>query len=158
MAFAVQMSLQGLDRTLKKLQGLRRSVQRRILRKGIRSACMVGARRGKSQVPRGESGLLKKSLSYKVAKSKPSVYSATGVIGPRVGLKRWIKGRGTVDPVRYGHLVEGGTKPHVIRSSAQLPFSVAPVQAVKRLAFRKGGRLIVVSQVQHPGSRAQRFM
>jgi hypothetical protein len=152
---SVTFELQGVQRCLSKLQGLRHSVQRRIIRKGVRAACMVAAKR-KSQVPRGKSGLLRKALGYKLAKSRG--FTATGVVGPRRGFKRWVAGAGMVDPVRYAHLAEGGTRAHVIKSSAALPFSVSPVQSVKRLAFVAGGRTVVVPVVNHPGTQAQRWL
>lgn len=142
MAFAVKFELRGVREALQKLSGLRESMQRRILRKGVRAACQIGARIGKSHVPR-ETGLLRKSLGYKIAKAKSGAPRALGIIGPRNGWKR--DGR---NPVKYAHLIELGTKPH----------SIAPKNK-KRLSFTaSNGRRVLAKTVQHPGVRPTRFL
>lgn len=158
MSLAIQ--VQGVDRCLQKLKDLSKSVQRRIIRKGLRSALMVATRRGKSQVPRGPQGLLRKSLGYKIFKQKAGVFTAGGMIGPRTGFSRTVDHR-KVDPVKYGHLVEGGTQAHriVALQGKALAFRT---KAVKRdvLAGVKGRRAssVYVDSVNHPGSRPQRFL
>lgn len=162
MAFAVQFELQGLATCLEKLRALKRSVQRRILRKGVRSACTAGAKNGKGQVPRGKNGLLRKALGQKTFRVKASTFTAAGMVGIRSkpSFRRVIDGQ-PHDPSNYAHLVEGGTRTHIIIAKAK-----------KALAFKGGGRVanklqgikgrrarsVIVQSVQHPGARPQRFL
>lgn len=162
MAFAIKSELQGLETCLGKLRALPRSFQRRILRKGVRSSCQAGAKNGRGQVPRGKHGLLRKALGNKVFKHKAGSFTAAGMVGIRSkpSFRRVIDGQ-PHDPSNYAHLVEGGTRTHIIMARAK-----------KALAFKGGGRTanklqgikgrrarsIVVQSVQHPGSRPQRFL
>lgn len=142
MAVAVRFELRGVQECLQKLSGLKNSVQRRILRKAVRAACVVGARGGKRYVPR-ETGLLRKSLKYKVAKAKPGVFRALGIVGPE---SKKVNGR---NAAKYAHLLEGGTKPHMIQGNPLLAFDV------KR---RRRWNKIVATKVNHPGTKPTRFM
>ncbi len=137
---AATVKLEGVEECVQKLHGLRQSMQRRIIRAGTRSACQVGARHGKSGVPRRK-GLLRKSLGWKLAKARAGSMKAVGVVGARKGFKR-----DGSDPTKYAHLVDQGVKPH-------------PIAAKKtRLAFAAGGRTVVVPTVQHPGIQGRHFM
>lgn len=143
----VTVQLMGVEACLQKLQAVNRSVGRRILRKGVRASVQLGAKRGKGHVPKGQHGLLRKSLGWKLMKQRPGIFKAAGMVGPRTKVfLRVINGR-RVDPGKYGHLVEGGTKPHVINAKDG-----------KRLAFRRGGKSVVVKSVRHPGARRTGFL
>lgn len=85
------------------LRGLRDSVKRRIVRKGVRRAS-AGARRDvKAALPK-RTGALVASVSTKVSTKKEGV-RVTGVIGPRSQYRKRGK-----RPVRYAHIVEFGAK------------------------------------------------
>lgn len=143
----VTVKLMGVEAALQKLQAVNRSVGRRIIRKCVRASVQVAAKRGKSDVPKGLHGLLKKSLGWKLLKQRAGIFKAAGLVGPRTKVfLRVINGK-RIDPGKYGHLVEGGTKPHAI-----LP------KTKTRLAFRSGGRLRVVKSVRHPGARRTGFL
>lgn len=139
----------GVQDCLHKLQAVDRCVGKRIIRKGVRRSVQVAAKRGKSDVPIGETKLLKKSLGWKMLRQRSGVFKAAGMVGARTKVfKRVINGR-TVDPGKYAHLVDQGTKPHTI----------APKNKA-RLAFisKETGQLVVVRGVQHPGTRPTRFL
>jgi HK97 gp10 family phage protein len=102
-------------------------MQNKILRKAVGDASKIVLKTAKQKVPKGETGLLKKSLGRKI-----SVNRRTGrvvaIVGPRTGYKSTKKGKkitklgeqfkaAEVNPVRYAHLVEKGTK-----HSAPKPF------------------------------------
>jgi HK97 gp10 family phage protein len=80
----------------------------RALRAGMTRVGAVVRSKARSLVP-VETGVLKRSIGQKVGRNK--VRSAHYVvIGPRKQFKE--KGRW---PVKYAHLVEGGTQPHTIK-------------------------------------------
>lgn len=164
MAYGITVRLHGVQECLQKLQGIKRSVQRRILRKAVKAACTVVAKRGRSQVPRGPSGLLRKSLGFKLLKAKPGIFKAAGMVGPRARkFRRMVQGRGIVDPVKYAHLVEEGTKPHRITATTKpLAFKAFGQKRtlLPNLQTQRGRRAqkVIAQSVQHPGSRPQRFL
>lgn len=135
-------------------------MQRRIIRKGLRSALMVCARRGKNQVPIGPNRLLRKSLHWKMFRVRAGRFSAAGVIGPKTGLRRVIDGK-PVDPVKYAHLVHGGTKAHVIQAApgGVLAFKTgARKRNVLQGISGRRARSVVTTRVSHPGARPTRFL
>jgi hypothetical protein len=138
----VTMELRGVQDALNKLQAVRRSVQRRICRKGVKAAAQRSVRIGKPFVPKGENKLLQKALGWKLLRG------AAAKVGPRTKVfRRMVNGR-MVDPGRYGYIVDVGSQPHVL-----VPKRKA------RLAFRgRQGRLVVVKSVNHPGTRATGFL
>lgn len=142
-----------------KLQAMLRAIpdalQRRAFRAAVTKASQVINRTAKRLVP-VESGLLKKSIGYKIksfTNSQNGTIGYYGVIGPRVdGFKmavprtkgrRVVKGRpGTMvmsNPVKYAHLVALGVRPHSV-----------PVTGKKDSANRK--------TALHPGHNGVHFM
>lgn len=151
-------TLRGAQEAMAKLRALERSMQKRIIRKGIRRASMLGARIAKSFTPVGVSKTLRNSMGWRIARQKPGVPRAVGIIGPRRRYFRFVGGKKYV-PTKYAHLVAKGTRPHRIqgRAYSNHPTSVA-VRVLRRLAFKAGGRTIVVPFVNHPGARATHFL
>lgn len=123
MAFAVRMRVAGMDRLLKRLDGLEKKVRNQILRKATFKASEPVYKDARRSAPKGETGLLKKSIGRRVR-----VYRKSGVVvvvvGPRTGFRKSRAGRvvtalgkkyqaAGVNPTRYAHLVEFGRRPVV---------------------------------------------
>lgn len=125
MSFTIRGRIEGLEQTIQRLDGLKKSVRNRILKKATRQAARVVLKAAKAKCP-AETGWLKKSLGIKVGVSrrKGRVY---GLIGPRTtevkdkktgqrkltSFGKRIMASGTKRrPAHYAHLVEFG---HVIR-------------------------------------------
>lgn len=135
----LKIKLLGAGEAIAKCGGLSRSVGRRIIKMGVRAACQFGAKHGRGYVPK-RTGLLKKSMGYKALRARRDAHSA-GLVGAR------SMNRNGMNPAKYVHLADQGTKAHRIASKTG-----------KRLAFAAGGRSVVVPTVRHPGAKAQRFM
>ncbi len=121
MAISMSMTLSG-DRELAKMFA---TATDRELVKALRAGLVRGGavvRKAMRQRAPVETGTLRRSLGQKAGRGRARQYV---VIGPR----RQFFERGR-RPVKYAHLVEGGTRPH-------------------RYKTRKG---------QHPGARAKPFM
>ncbi len=107
MPFTIRVELQGLQEAISSLQGLKRSVRNRILKKAITKAVQPITKDAKARAPR-RSGALRKSIYYKVVSYRRNG-TVAGVIGPRKGFARVLDGK-RIDPVYYAHLVELGRK------------------------------------------------
>lgn len=118
--------IQGLKELQKTLAMLPKGVEKRAHRAALSAGGRIIAKAAKRKAPKGETGLLKKSIGMKFlparGKSQP-----IAIIGPRRGFKgtpKVVTDRQTgqqktitPDPVRYAHLVEKGT-----RHSSAKPF------------------------------------
>lgn len=121
MSYKVHGKVEGLTDLLARLNGLKRQVASRILRKAVGEAGKVILKVAKQMAPR-ESGLLRKSLGRKV-KVYRSSGTAVAIVGPRVGFRqvvrrtrgKWFPTEAMANPVKYAHLVELGT----VRSKAR---------------------------------------
>ena len=121
MSYRVKAQVDGLADLLARLNGLKRQVASRILRKAVAEAGKIILKVAKQKAPR-ESGLLRKSLGRKV-KVYRSSGTAVAIVGPRLGFKqvvrrargKWFPADVASNPVKYAHLVELGT----VRSKAQ---------------------------------------
>ena len=102
-----------------------------------------------------ETKQLTRSLGIKVKVYKSA--NVVAVIGPRKGFKivairpsSWSKKPQPIDPVKYAHLVEGGTRPHALGKGSKLP------------RYDKNGKLIRAGTYQtgirHPGARRKPFL
>jgi HK97 gp10 family phage protein len=127
MAFKVKMRITGVAELMKKLRSIDEKVKKVALQKGIGAAAKIIKDSAKARVRR-RSGQLAKSLGSKV-KTFRNTGIVVGVIGPRKGFKIMIDGK-PVDPVRYAHLVENGT-----RRSAAHPFLRPAVEENKDGVF-----------------------
>lgn len=150
--FKIQARVEGLDGVLKALG----SLDKRLRKKGVRKMAMEGGklvlRRAKQLVPR-ETGLLKKSLGRKV-KAYPKSGIAVAIVGPRNEAKfrqqvTRTKGRRAsrtliANPVRYAHLVEGGTQ-----LASPTPF-LAPAVSGQQSAIREAMAKAALSVLEAP--------
>lgn len=102
-------------------------------------------------------GQLQRALGYVVKQYRKATGFAM-VFGARRGFKATIRKRGrtyTVDPGKYAHLVELGTRPHSLAAGART------MRTVQR---KKKGVRVILAQLgsgkarQHPGAAATRFI
>lgn len=120
--------LEGADQIIARLGNVSRAVKNKLLRKSVNAATMApykasraNAKNVVSQVAAGDelgqamksTGTLAKSIGRKVKIYRESGV-AVGIVGPRQGFRRTVtlkSGRQLVmDPVKYSHLVELGTR------------------------------------------------
>jgi len=163
MPFQVEAKMQGVDELIQRLEGLKQTTRGTILRSAVTKSSRVVLKRAKARAPRGLTGLLKRSLAFKVVTYKSGV--TVGIIGPDkgyrlkkspvAGVKKKVKvltklGQKYKDleqnPVYYAHLVELGTK----RTTAK-PFlrpaleeSKAEIRAIFAEEIQKGLEKIAV--------------
>ncbi len=125
MPFAIKASVDVKD-LLARLDGMKRAVRTRVLRKAIGAGTKIILKVAKSLVPK-ESGLLRKSLGRKVKVYRNSGI-AVGIVGPRKGFRqdvtrskgKWFPVTAISDPIKYAHLVEFGTQPHSLGAGSSL--------------------------------------
>jgi HK97 gp10 family phage protein len=130
MAFAVSGKLDGLGEVLAKLNEVERKVRTKILRDALGEAARLILRSAKAKVPRGETGLLRRSLGIKM-----KVYRKSGavvaLVGPRTGFRKSKGGRvrtalgdkfaaAGVKPHLYAHLVEKGRRAVTVQTAKVL--------------------------------------
>jgi HK97 gp10 family phage protein len=114
MPYRIKGKVDGLDATLKALEGLRKALANKLLRRALNKARSILAKTAKAKAPR-ETGLLKKSIGGKV-KIYPSGVGVA-VVGPRAGFKKEVTRKrnkrfpttAMANPIKYAHLVELGT-------------------------------------------------
>jgi HK97 gp10 family phage protein len=140
MSLTLSATVKGDTELLNKLDALERSIARKMIRKAVRKGVQVGAKLAKPFAPK-DSGTMKKSLGSRVARSKGQP-KAVGIVGARRRFE--IAGK---RPTKYMHLVAGGTKAHQVNP-----------KTTSRLAFRVGGRIVVVPGVTHPGTRPNQWL
>lgn len=108
------LAFDGLEPLLKQLGKLKRNYRRNALRNSVRAATKPIVQAAKAGVP-VEHGFLKKALKVKIR-----VFNQGGTVAAIIGAERKkiavTKGDQTkyINPARYIHLVEKGTKPHEI--------------------------------------------
>jgi HK97 gp10 family phage protein len=141
-AMSIRMDVQGTKELLAKLNAVKRSIARRILRKAVRKGAAVVTKTTRRFVPT-DNKVLKKSIGHRVARMKNKPV-AVAVSGPR---RRFKKG-GQI-ATKYAHLVEGGAKAHVIPRGSFIPLAASGVLVMGRIHRQN---------IQHPGAPAQRFM
>lgn len=114
MPYKIHGRVDGLAEAVKALDGVKKALRNKLLRKGLNKARSVLAKAAKAKAPR-ETGLLKKSIGGKVKIYPTGV--GVAVVGPRVGFrkevvrrrKKWFPVSVVANPVKYAHLVELGT-------------------------------------------------
>lgn len=131
----IQAHIEGMDELRKTLLGLPAQIQRRVLRPAMAAEGRRVAKHARSYVP-VRHGLLKKSMGSKV-KTYVQSGAVVAIVGPRSDFKQVIAGK-PVKPSKYAHLVEFGTRAHLIPRRSNV-------------ATRKtyGGQM-------HPGAKAQK--
>lgn len=180
----ISVRVEGAKELERMLAGWKPSARRRIVRPGVRKAASIVSKAAKARAPVG-SGLLKKSIGVKMRTYRDG--TVVGVVGPRHGFKRAVSGSGrsrtivtkknvsefhnslvrvrAQNPVKYAHLVHGGTQPHAIGKGSQIVRSRVEGSAV---AVSKSGaryrRTIRSTSAgtqtgrMHPGTRANPFL
>lgn len=105
------------------LEGIKDGIRNKVVKGGVGKSARQAAKQAKASIPKGPTGAYKAAVGTKY-KSYRKATVWVFVVGPRKGMARpnprpFAKGYSPAafDPVRYGHLVEGGRK------------SVGPVRA-----------------------------
>lgn len=133
----VRVTVTGARAIIRALHVLPSRVQKRVIRRAVTRVSRLLAKRAKETISGGtdeavDTGLLKKSIGFRVKSPKGAPWVIIGVIGPRRGFGTLITRKGKAltrggiskvvaggggftrsqyaDPARYGHLVEGGRK------------------------------------------------
>lgn len=132
---AIRANVRGEKRLLDRLERLKLATQKRILRPAVTAAARPIRQAAKANVP-VQLGLLKRSL---IVKTITYPQTAVAIVGPQTKLNATrvnLFGRTVLTrPTKYAHLVEGGTRPHLIR-------------------LGRGGKV----QWMHPGTPPRRFL
>lgn len=136
MPLRLKAKLIGLKEAAAAMDGLKKSVQRKILRQAVTAGARPILKAVKAEQKLRRTGQLSKSLDKKV-KSYPRAVVA--VIGPAKGF-RIVVGKRPVDPVKYAHLVAGGVRPHAVGKGSSLRDRYKYTRASK--AVWKKGRLV----------------
>ena len=124
MADGIRIDTKGFRDLEKSLLRLEKKAARKLLRKAVTRAAAIPRKDARSRAP-AETGTLKKSLGviYRTYK-RAGGGTRTAIIGPRTGFGQSVVVGGKSqwrDPVKYAHLVEYGTAPHVLASGRQHP-------------------------------------
>lgn len=121
--FAITGTIVGLKEAVEALKGLPGKIQRKVLRPTLTKATKPVLMAVKRLAPE-DTGMLKKSIVRKVV-----TYQKTGaivvVIGPSEKIRVEVTRRGRtqpmiVNPSKYAHLVEFGTRPHTLAAEDKL--------------------------------------
>lgn len=126
--------IQGLERTMRQLQAL----EKRAARSAVRKAANAGGTELTREVRRRAKSNQKTGALARAISKKTRSYQAGSIVVAIVGA-RVRKLPNGVNPGKYFHLVDEGTKPHIVRGI---------------MAFN--GR--VVKWVRHPGSRPKHML
>jgi hypothetical protein len=165
-AVAFEVDRRELAKTLANLEMLPKRRLRPAVRIAVDAASKEVLKVARATAPR-KTGALKRGLIVQRVKMRQG---ERGVIASKVGVRNEKNERGD-NPIKYAHLVERGTKPHIIlpRYAKVLHWNgkrqVSYIKKVKVL----GGKLAVektrnkryeqfAAGVRHPGIRARRFM
>lgn len=134
-AKGVDIHIIGDKDLIKRLEFLTPSIRKKVLRPAVTAASRPIRQAAKASVP-VRFGALKKSIDLKAKSYKET---AVAIVGPKTGQSatgvNLFGQSGRIVPTQYAHLVEKGTKPHVIRTG-------------------RGRKVIWM----HPGSPPTRFM
>lgn len=131
----MEVEIQGLDQLYRLLQELPVRIEKNVLRGGLRAGAVVLREEAKRGVP-VKSGALRDSIRVST-RSRRGIVSARISAGTRAGVAR-------DRDAYYAHMVEFGTKPHIIRS-----------RIAKALLLQKGR---YIEGINHPGARRKPFM
>lgn len=151
MAWKIKGELQGLKEAAKALEGLKRGVRNKVLRRAVTAAARILAKAAKAAVTMRRSGQLKRSMGSVVRTYAKAV---VGIVGPREDFKTtWNKQ--PVDPAKYAHLVEEGVRPHALGKGSSLKDKYSYDRKTRR-------RLLVNKANQHgrmhPGFEGRHFL
>lgn len=131
---AFSMKLAGVEGVMKTFRELPETVQRKIMRPVINKASTPVVKSAKQRV---------KPMSKTIAKSmtkKVRSYSRTNSVLVAIGPDSKYVGEDGHKPSKTAHLIEGGTKPHIIKTAGW------------------HGKGAAQYQVKHPGTPARPFL
>ncbi len=126
----INVEVRGLKELEKALSEFTPQMEKKALRKAIGAAAKVFRNEARNNAPR-KTGKLRRSIRSEVKKS--SMFTYEGRVGPAKGM-------------RYGHLVEFGTKPHEI------------VTKQKRMLANIKTGIVFGRKVRHPGMAGKPFL
>jgi HK97 gp10 family phage protein len=115
MGFTIQARVEGVEKAIKSLDALGRTVKNQILRKAMRAGARIIITAARAKVP-VDTATLKKSFSVKLKAYRQSGVMVA-VVGPRTGMKKQVgtrirgahKGEAVYrNPAKIAHLVEKG--------------------------------------------------
>lgn len=168
MAWKIKGDLKGVKEAAQALEGLKRGLRNKVLRRAVTAAARVVLRSVKAAETRRRTGQLKKSLDIKVRTYSSG--AVVGVIGPSRGF-RIMLGKQPVDPIYYAHLVEAGVRPHALGKGSRLRDKYRAKLLSKAVYDRLTGQLLRRAQFRktfvraanqhgrmHPGFQGVRFM
>lgn len=120
-----------VERIARALMAFDRKTARRAIRKAVNEASKLVARRAKSTVPK-KTRQLARSIGRKIKKYRDGRV-VEAFVGPRFGFRIVIPAETiniggvlvrrkakTVDPVKYAHFTEYGTRPHALGAGSSL--------------------------------------
>jgi HK97 gp10 family phage protein len=144
----IELRITGVDEVTKALTAMTEKTVRKESMAALREVADPILRAAQERVP-ARYGLLRKALNIRAVKRRTGLDVASIGVNPKI---RAVVTRTNPDgtqtrehvwPFRYAHLVERGTKPHLVRAKG------------KALTL---GPVTVSGSVQHPGARPQPFM
>lgn len=142
-----ELEVQGLDKTLKRLKKVSDvKGQREIAKAGLRGAMKPIRAAMKAGAPRGETGILKRDIRYKVKVKNGEPYGIVGVFGQLSRGK--MGGHEAPRSDLVAKWIEYGVSAH------RIPKSKSRTSEVARLAFGGG----TYSRVKHPGISPKPFL
>ncbi len=133
----VQIKLEGFNELNRRLRGFPDKLRKNYMRGGMRALVAFLRKGARRRVP-SRTGALRRSIGISTRLLPDGAVQGKVFTGAAIGAGK-LKGR----DAWYGHLVERGTKAHVIRS-----------RSGRGLSF--GGK--VFKEVKHPGIRGRYFI
>ena len=122
-------TIEGIKTTVHALRDLGPTFGSKIIVKATRAGCQVFVKQARRNIT-AVKGVLRRGMTVRIKRKRGFIVGRVGARNKKVGKQ---------NPAKYLHLVERGTRSHVI------PGPVWPKGATRP-----------ISNVQHPGSRAQR--
>ena len=142
----LQFRLEGLEDLKLRLNSLPIALRNRIVRKAVTKGARIILKSAQSKVVE-RTGQLRKSLGVKVktyraapfagANTKNAAGTTVAIIGARKGFDIEVNGK-KVNPTRYAHLVEFGTRPHALGEFSKLAAKVGVVGGYQHGRMHKG--------------------
>jgi len=121
------------------IKSLQKSSQNRVMRAAMKAGAAVVAREARQRAPR-RSKLLSRSIA---SKSGVNRYGAFGVVYIK-SKKANVPGKRTeVNPAKYAHLVEMGTRHHAARPFLRPALVAARPRAIEAIRIRAAERFAV---------------
>lgn len=141
----VDFELKGFENINKLLKTLPGRIERRLVRRALRSGASVVSKRTKQLAPKGATGNLRRSIAVKMMKREmgASVYNRNG------------SGMGKFDGW-YAHIIEKGSKRHRINLWKSKSAKKHGGSSLKKVL--SGGGKTYGTNVNHPGTSARPFM